>query len=439
MSEFEPSGITHRHHHRFSGFLRSRSLYWWMYPSRIALCVVLPIYVGCGGFDAADYALYKQPYVFLVSDRFWLGFAGLVAFAIGSLCVESQQSSPKQSEVEGRDLRVILGWLYAVTLAAYAIFLLPILFKPQLVVELYDGSLSAAYTLRSTLERIPGVTTLSTLQSLCVVLHLLHRRITGTILPGIYTVLLLALVFACLLRTWLWSERLALIELAVPAVLVVVGLSAKRRTLLLAAGPVLGLLMVFALFGVGEYFRSWQFYRATWADSFLSFAWVRFVGYYATALNNGALLYSGSEQGYYPLHTAVWFYKLPFWEPLGLGFPPPEDIAKRVLAAYGNPEFNNTSGVFQPFLDFGPVGGVLCWAGLGIASGLLLRSFAGSHLLGLILYPVWYVGILEILRIFYWGESRFFPVLVVACLVAAYLRYKANHSQRFRAARLLIS
>ncbi len=94
---------------------------------------------------------------------------------------------------------------------------------------------------------------------------------------------------------------------------------------------------------------------------------MRLVGYYATALNNGALLYSGSEQGYYPLHTAVWFYKLPFWELLGAGFPPPEDIAKRMLAAYGNPEFNNTSGVFQPFLDFGPVGGAV-FAGQGWAS-----------------------------------------------------------------------
>jgi oligosaccharide repeat unit polymerase len=411
-----------------------------MYPSRIALFILLPIYVGCGGFEAADYALYKQPHVFLVSDRFWLGLAGLVAFAIGSLCVESGlQSNPKRLEVEGHDLRVVLGWLYAVTLAAYAIFLFPVLLKPQLVVELYDGSLDAAYTLRSTLERIPGVTTLSTLQSLCVVLHLLYRRMTGSTLAGIYNILLAALVVACLLRSWLWSERLALIELAVPAALVVVGLSAKRRSLLLAAGPLLGLLVVFALFCAGEYFRSWQFYRATWGDSFLSFAGVRFVGYYATALNNGALLYSVSEQGYYPLHTAVWFYKLPFWEALGVGLPPPDDISKRVLTAYGNPEFNNTSGIFQPFLDFGPAGGAFCWAGLGVASGLLLRSFAGSHLLGLILYPVWYVGILEILRIFYWGESRFFPVLAVACLAAAYLRSKANHAQRFRAVRLLIS
>ena len=375
-----------------------------------------------------------------MSDRFWLGLAGLVAFAIGSFCAElGAQSDRKRLEVESHDLRVVLAWLYALTLLAYAIFLFPVLLSPQLVVELYDGSTTAAYTLRSTLERIPGVTTLSTLQSLCVVLHLLHRRITGRGLPGIYQVLLTALVVACLLRAWLWSERLALIELAVPAALVGVAFPGKRRTLLLAASPVLGLLVVFALFCGGEYFRSWQYYRASWGDSFMSFAWVRFVGYYATALNNGALLYSMSEQGYLPLHTAVWFYKLPFWEALGVGFPPPDDFAKGMLTAYGNLEFNNTSGLFQPFLDFGPIGGALCWAGLGVGSGLLLKLFAGSRLLGLILYPVWYVGILEILRIFYWGESRFFPVLMVACLVTAYLCSRANHARRFKVAKLLIS
>ncbi len=219
MSEFRPSGFR-TGAHRFSGLLGSRSLYWWMYPSRIALVRPASIYVGCGSFEAADYAP-LQAALRLPGERSLLariGGPGRICHRVALRRIPVCQSN-QRSEVEGRDLRAILGWLYAVTLAAYAIFLFPILLKPQLVVELYDGSASAAYTLRSTLERIPGVTTLSTLQSLCVVLHLLHRRMTGTTLPGIYNVLLAALVVACLLRTWLWSERPAFIELAVPAVL----------------------------------------------------------------------------------------------------------------------------------------------------------------------------------------------------------------------------
>jgi len=47
---------------------------------------------------------------------------------------------------------------------------------------------------------------------------------------------------------------------------------------------------LFAVFVVGEYFRSWQFYQHVFSGTFLEFAIIRFAGYYATALNTGAAL-----------------------------------------------------------------------------------------------------------------------------------------------------
>jgi uncharacterized membrane protein len=58
---------------------------------------------------------------------------------------------------------------------------------------------------------------------------------------------------------------------------------------------------------------------------------------------------------------------------------------------------------------------------LGGVSGYLARSMRLGQALGSILFPVWFVGIPEILRIFYWGYTRFFPVLVAALLLTVYL------------------
>lgn len=426
------------------------SLYWWLYPSRVAFFLLIPIYLGCIAFTASDYALYKQYEVFLTAGPIWLGLAGLVVFALSSFCAEfGIRHRPTPLLFDSGTLRAILAGLYVATLIAYAIFLFPILFNPQLIAELYGGSIGAMAELRETLTRIPGVTSLMTLQSLCVVLHVAYRRVTGSRLPYVYHLLLAAVVVFCLLRAWLWSERLALIELAIPAALVAIGYPGRPRKPLLAAAPALGFLVIFGLFCAGEYFRSWQFYRAYWDDSFFAFAWARFIGYYATALNNGAMLLSTTEPGYLPFFTAPWYYSLPGRQLLeapaamapgaSIDAMPPIEALAHLLNAHANPEFNNPSGLFMPFVDFGPVGGLLCWMLLGTACGLLFRSFANLRAHGLILFPVWYVGILEILRLLYWSEPRFFPVLAVACLLAVYFELKASQSRRLGAARRLVS
>ena len=69
------------------------------------------------------------------------------------------------------------------------------------------------------------------------------------------------------------------------------------------------------------------------------------------------------------------------------------------LYYYANAEFNNGSGLFGPFIDFGIAGGAVCWLVLGIVSGSLFRSYVAGGLWGLIIYPSWYTSIIEIPRI----------------------------------------
>jgi len=55
-------------------------------------------------------------------------------------------------------------------------------------------------------------------------------------------------------------------------------------------------------------------------------------------------------------------------------------------------------------------------------SGILFQAYVYSQYIGVIIYPVWYFGILELLRIFYWGDSRFFPVVVVSFFIVKKLK-----------------
>jgi hypothetical protein len=71
-----------------------------------------------------------------------------------------------------------------------------------------------------------------------------------------------------------------------------------------------------------------------------------------------------------------------------------------------NPELNNPSGVFILEIDYGFAGGILAWGVFGAISGFLYRLFLRGSLSGLLLYPFFYVGLLESPLILYWVESR---------------------------------
>lgn len=401
-------------------------MYWWLYPSRIVLFVLIPVYLGCSFIDATDYVLlYNQPMKYLSGAEFWLGLAGLVMFAFASWCAEPR-IIPKQLQIRisPRALNKTLSVLFGIVLTAYFIFLLPMLAHFNLVIALATGSRGAMYELRDTLNQIPGVTSFVSLQSLCVVLYVGYSRLTGCEPPRIYRTLLRIMIVACILRAWLWSERIALLELLMPAVVMkfCMPTSGKKRWLVLA--PLIGMAGVFLLFALGEYFRSWQFYQDSWNGTFISFAWIRFEGYFATSLNNGAMLFHYLAIPYAPINTAVWFYKLPLWSLLDINinvnnanlvFDNPSIAA--LLNIYGSMEYNNPSGIFIPFCDYGAILGMICWLALGFISGYLLRVFVNRRALGLVLFPVWYFGVLEILRVFYWGDSRFFPVIVASIFV----------------------
>lgn len=399
-------------------------LYWWACPSRVALFVTLPIYLVCWSLNASAFDFYNHNHKFLDGSAALLGLAAILAFAACAFLVEPRVARRETAVlIDPADLNAGINVLTAVVVGAYAIFLFPILLKPRLLIELVMGSQTAMFTLRETLNRIPGVTSLMTLQSLLAVTIVGYKYLTGATTPKPYFRVLAIVGGLCLLRAWLWSERLALIEFAVPIVIVALARFEPRKAFRpLVLAPVAGFVAVFLIFLVGEYFRSWQYYQHTFAGTFPEFIAARLAGYYATALNNGAALITLHEPFDAPTMTAQWFYKFPLWQFVAPSMSNDPFEVTSFLEAYLNPEFNNMSGIFLPLADFGPVIGIACWMGLGLITGLIFGSFALGGVTGFILYPVWFTGLIEMLRIFYWGETRFFPVLFGALILASYLK-----------------
>jgi oligosaccharide repeat unit polymerase len=249
------------------------------------------------------------------------------------------------------------------------------------------------------------------------------------------------LIICCIafLRALLNSERFALIELAVPFVAVWIALRVfgsasisprARRWINLA--PILGAAVLFVVFTSFEYFRSWTNYYAGRDMTLWEFGALRLLGYYVTSLNNGAYLLNrlgALNAPYFSLHF-LWTFPLtsPVMQRL---FPDPllDSSAKwfyfPFLESEANIEFNNADGQLFPLMDFGIAGGLLYWLLVGAFCGLVYELYLRQHLLGLLLFPAIFLGLLELPLALYWGEGRAFPsfcLLAVVPVVRWFLR-----------------
>jgi hypothetical protein len=95
------------------------------------------------------------------------------------------------------------------------------------------------------------------------------------------------------------------------------------------------------------------------------------------------------------------------------------------LARYADPEFNNPSGVFTPFFDLGLIGGFLFAAATGLLCGYCYRSMVTGRGIGVVLYPLLFIALVETFRVLYIGESRVFPTFVALILAHLLFRERA--------------
>jgi oligosaccharide repeat unit polymerase len=413
---------------------------WWLSPLALIGMVALPTtWLSLSIADERYRALWKTPKSIDLEWTLWFTL-GLLLFLGGAFLPQLRgvRHVPQWPALSTGDLRVLersATVLFYLTIVGYVAFLIAgaraglspvLLFNSLINQELYGVGI------RDQLGTVPGVTTMTQFGVAFVV-------VTGVLMIAngrqrryvrrITVVFVLALV-----RAFFVTERLALLELVVPLmVLVVAGMSrttrgARRASFL----PVVLLPIVVVIFGAFEYSRSWVFYKAQGGQSFPTFIVERFAGYYVTAYNNGAIrLLHGEKTGLpYDLWSA-------FWTAPGIGSMnlfekltgvDPDASYTMSLTQFGNPEFNNYGGVASPFVDLGIVGGLLFFLAAGLLSGMLYRSLREARIWGLLLYPVFVLTMLEIPRYFYIGQGRATPGLLALVAVAL----AVNRSRRTR-------
>jgi hypothetical protein len=390
---------------------------WWTHPTWVLLLIVLPTLMLTLSEGPAGLIYFKNYVDNYTRYSCFVAVASLLALTCGTLpcTVFGAASSNVVSSIDPLRAKLVLRWLGVIALAAYVLLLGPWLLHPELAWQALQGL--GAEEAKQSMNRMPGITSFTNIAPLfCAVwsgARLDPRFRPTTDLKCIFAVLALL----TLSRAIVGSERLALVEFVAPLVLAQAAFH-SRPSFVRAAFPVLGLVAFVAYFAAAEFLRSWQYYQFEMSDQFWEFSILRLVGYYSTSLNNGMGMFQLHSPLGLPYFTAGALAKLPIWSFWGTQAGSiSDDIWAVYLFEFGNGEFNNLSGLFVPLIDFGLAIGLMVMGIIGIVVGLLYRGYAQRRIAGLILYPTCYIGTLEIIRLFYFGESRVVPVLLVAGIV----------------------
>jgi oligosaccharide repeat unit polymerase len=350
-----------------------------------------------------------------------------------------------------RRLAPVLRSLLLVSLAAYLGWFAIGFIRAGGPGPFVEAWLSSPFYVKTQLLRtIPGLTTLTQLAvaaiPLALAFGLLGRR--GKLRP-----LAISIVIFAAARAFVFSERLALLELIVPVAYL---LLAERRVavpkvLLYSLGIGVAILAVFA---ATELRRTYVYTH----DFSLSKVTARFFGYYVTSLDNGGVVIdqypaatpfanSGQMLWRFPLIEHFRADDLPAVGTVSLRYADifgkdPDVLWSSAFAAQGlSDEYNvfTTPGFLAA--DFG-------WLALPVL--LLLGMYSGalytrarSSPFHRALYAVWLVGLLEFMRIIYFFDTRVLPAYIVFAAVyvsiARHARVHASVTRSHVGARALTS
>ncbi len=409
---------------------------WWLDPSLLFAIVIGGTMLAAFVQSDAAFRLYGTP-KYIDFNHLLLAFGAVLVFVVGRwLATETgrvPQSTPRSADM------VVRFWFWIATslaLFGYIVwFGLGVKngFSPgTLWVFLTTDDAQLAETMYAGMFATwKGVTTCTQFGVAAVPLGLWlvfrgHRWLLWPLglLIGLATI-----------RGLIFSERLALIELAVPGFVVAIrfALLGRRlsqfRSFAVQLFPLLGLAALVLMFGGFEYFRSWRYYVHDF-DSYAEFTLWRISGYYTTAHNNGALALETQPAYPIPYATLRQFWSIPGLAetPLGYARLTGIDPATRhigMLEQFATPELNNEGGLFQPALDFGLAGFLAFWFACGFVAGRLYRAYLVGTVAGLTIYPLVFLAILETPRILYLCYPRSLPA-VVTLLVVAWLTTRAT-------------
>ncbi len=306
-----------------------------------------------------------------------------------------------------RSFRVLMF----LTLAGYLIWFMPVFLDPQKIVTMFSEH---AYNIRGSVSTIPGVSTLTQFGPvLSINIALLNGfKLLKKKRHRFYILLFILLV---LMRTVLWSERLALLEIIIPYVVAYYPFVRASSCLQwwYRKGAILLIPAVILLFGIFEYFRSWNFYKDSY-DSYLSFLLQRFSAYYSISINNGiGFLEEYNEWPYFiGAYSFDFLYKLPFFNFFRNEYERIAESYGTFLYLFARPEYTNQTALFSIVADFGFLISSMLYFVYGTVLGALFVGYRRQALFAIFIFPVGILSLYEIFRISYLSTSRSTYVII---------------------------
>ncbi|WP_261309903.1 oligosaccharide repeat unit polymerase [Burkholderia stabilis] len=399
--------------------------YWWEDPARLVLIFILPLYamlsIGLLGDQKSIARIYFDGYAAFAGGLFLLVLTASAWFA----ATDAQfRRAPDDGPVELSPR--VLDFVFALALFGYLVMMSGILTHPAVLLSFLSGTANT-FELIELKGRITGLSTFTQATAPFVALYFYVFR---TPVKGFnrYKAYLAVLTVLTLLRSFIFAERLAIIEMVLPFALMAVRFRfGRKRSRLLALGPYAAIPLLLGLFIVNEYNRSWETYYINIYDNIFDFALERLGLYYSTSLNNGAGILNvlGWGSGH-PMFTFDWLLRFPV---IGATLHPWLDSGDSLdlfLNSYADPEFNNPSGIFVHFYEWG-------WFGLlnaAFAGWVFGRGYAGwraGNGFWCCAHAVLYVSLMEILRIPNLFSGRNFVPVVLLIVV---FRWFAKRPER---------
>ena len=393
--------------------------HWWVDPGNFVIFVTLPIFlIGTilGGPLMTDQF---KSFNFLTRPMIFLGVLSICLLAIGAKlgAAAAARTTDRGAYFDPYRFDQFLTVMLAVSVGSNLLLLGSVLLEPSLVMSVLRGE-GGVYAARGIMGRLVGISSLTNVSPvfwcMCSIRYLMRGRFFPSRGTALIALLLPPLIF---IHAFVGSERLVLIENGLAFMLPLFSFAGRFRRLGIFA-PFAGIAAFLTIFVTGEYMRSWVFYQTTGQyESYGQFVSLRLLGYLSVASNTGAGMISTMPPVGYPLITARWLQKLPV---VGLGH---TGYAQQYLTTYGNVEFNNPGGVFAPIVDFGSTMGIVYLFLWGLLLGTLYGYYRRAHPVGLLAYPVFYIGLADVTQIWYWGEPRFVPqIIFIAAAVALTVR-----------------
>lgn len=405
---------------------------WWITPHGLTLGFLIPVLILVASAGRLNFpGLTVRGHIFLSDAYVLMAVLILVCIAIagwvGTRLTPSLQAPDKDDYLRAGFVIGLIGLL------AYLYWFKSFFLNPVLLFQTLVGSYKPD---RNEIGSTTGITSLVNVSPVFFSIYAFCWVHAEKPIARKYHALAAVLIAMTLFRVYAWSERLALIEAAIPFAVAGGFKLAKRpasagRRLAILVGPFALVPLVILYFGASEYFRSWQSDTYAGKSNFWEFAVGRFASYYYTSLNNGAGVLATFEWPSLRFeNTLMWVHKFPLGvgEAFGVlvGQPRTEfNHFSQFLARYVDQEFNNPSGVFSVVYDLGLPIGIVYFCAIAMVAGYAMNLYRQAHPAGALIYPLLYLSFLEIFRYPYLGASRAFTWqigIAVAFALAALIK-----------------